>query len=192
MDNNLSKITIERVVEILKEDTNSGIPRLDRIKVNNPDLYNRLGCPEKVTKKLAIQLIEWSHEIYSKKPKIIEKSALEIKTYSEIIDKLVSSINDLNAVVSEVNKFRYKSLNNILPDIGLNSKLTSRINNLKLLVVLYSKPNINENTKKFLEETLIAECYFQKSNIIIFEKNIADFENEAFPLGLLQQIQNMN
>lgn len=189
MDNNLplnsQLISTERVVEILKEDTNSGVPRLDRIKVNNPDLYNALGCPERVTKKLATELIEWSHNLYSKKPKVVEKAALEIKSYSDIIDHMMSSVEELEAVISEVSKFTYKGLNMILPEIGINSKLTSRINNLKLLAVLYNRPNINEATKKFLGETLISEIYFQKSNIIILEKNMGDFQKENFALGLL-------
>lgn len=185
MDNNLSKITVERVVEILKEDTNSGVPRLDRIKINNPDLYNYLGCPERVTKKLASDLIEWSHNLYSKKTEMIEKAALEIKSYSNIIDHMMSSAEDLSSVISEVSNFTYKGLNTILLDIGLNSKLTSRINNLKLLAVLYSKSSINETTKKFLGETLISEIYFQKSNILILERNMRDFTEENFALGLL-------
>lgn len=185
MDNNLSVITPEVVVEILNEDTNSGVSRLDRIKINNPDLYNELGCPAKITTKLAEKLIKWSHNVYKQNPELVENTACEIKTYSKIIEHMILSVDEIDLVIGEVINYKYKNLAKLLPEIGINSKLTTKINNLKFLGTLYKRKNISATAKKFLYERLISEVFFQKSNIIIFEKNMARFENENFALGLL-------
>ena len=106
MDNNLS-ITIDakKVVEILKERTHSGIPRLDRIKENNPELFEKLGAPDKVTEKLSEDLIDWSNELNVTISSDIENAKIELNVYIKLIELLTTSIDDVEATAVLLKNF---------------------------------------------------------------------------------------
>lgn len=183
MDNNLSnKISAERVLKILKEPTDSGIPRINRIKVSAATLYSDLDFPRELDLTLAKRLIIWNDELdKSKVPDAIE----EIKNYEQLVDLLISSIDKLDIVLPCVKAFNYKALSAVWDNVTSKSKLINRINNLKFLSALYSKKN-NAQTQKFLFEKILGEIYNQKAYLSIFKENMKDFiADNKFLLGML-------
>ena len=182
MDNNLSIITPQRVLKILQEPTDSGIPRFARITENAPALCIALNSPTTVDSELAMRLITWNDET---KNSAISKAISEIENYEKLIDLLISSIDKLDIVLPSVKAFTYKALSNAWDGISLKSKLINRINNLKFLCALYSKKN-NAQTQKFLFEKILGEIYNQKAYLSIFKENMKDFiADNKFLLGML-------
>lgn len=184
MDKNLS-INKEIISKILKEETNSKIPRMDRIRDNNPDLFKETsGKPDKKTAGI---LLDWNNEIVKYNPDIVDKARAEIRNYSGIIDLAInSSAENINLLFPSIKELKYKSFSKLLTFITKesNSKLLQRMNNLKLLVVMYEKER-SEKNKKALFEYILSEIFQQKAFLIIFEKNIKDFGYEYFPLALI-------
>lgn len=185
MDKILSTITPERIMEILKEKTNSGIPRLARIKTNNSALFENIGSPKNITKSLASELIEWNEYIYDSMPDVITGSISEIENYSELLDLSFLSLDKLDNIIPMFKAFTYKDLSSLLREISTNSKLTTRINNLKFLCAYSERKNINDYTKNYLREQLISELAYQKAYLHIFKNNMKEFMDNSFPLGLL-------
>lgn len=184
MDNNLSKMTNEKIVAILNERTNSGIPRLERIKKSNPDLYLRLEG--KQNKEIADELLKWNSEIVEKfEVTNIIKAKDEIKKYSSIIDSMISAPPEkMENYFSNIKDFRYKYLGKLLFNIfnTYDSKILKRINNIKFLCASYKNDDKN---RKYLYEYILRETYYQKAYLIIFSSNIMNFETRYFPLALL-------
>ena len=186
MDNNLSiTIDVKKVSEILKEKTHSGVPRLDRIKENNPELFEKLGAPDKVTEKLSEDLIDWSNELNVTISSDIENAKIELNVYIKLIELLTTSIDDVEATAVLLKNFTYKGICAVMSRISVNSKIISRINNLKFLCMQYTRKNLSAQTKKYYYEMILGEVFYQKSYLIIFNKNIEDFRDSNFPLGML-------
>lgn len=183
MDNNfLSKETIQA---ILSEKTNSSVPRLDRIRENNPTLFKGLGNPDKVTESVAEDLIEWSIFLQEKLNDNFTCLVSELSNYSKLLDLLISSLDNLDLVIPCVKAFSYPNLATALKEISYNSKLRNRINNLKYICMHYQRTDLNPETKKWLEEKIIDEVFSQKSFLFKFNRNMKDFTDEYLPLGLL-------
>lgn len=185
MDKNLSKVTTANVVTILRENTNSGIPRLDRIKTSNPELYLRLEG--KQIKEIAEELIAWNDEITKNYgiTKIISARD-EVKKYVSLIDLIANNPERIEIIIPSIKEFKYKNfakLVSILFD-SADSKLIKRINNLIFLCLSYTK-NSNNKNKKHLLEYILQEVYYQKAFFLIFSKNIKTFGEEYLPLALL-------
>lgn len=183
MDNNfLSKETIQN---ILSEKTNSGVPRLDRIRDNNPTLFEELGNPDKPTESVAEDLIEWSIFLENKLNNNFNCFLCELNNYSKLIDLLINSLDNLDLVIPCVIAFSYPNLSITLKQVSVNSKLRNRINNLKYICMHYQRTDLNIETKKWLYEKIIDEVFSQKYFLYKFNKNIEDFKGEYLPLGLL-------
>ena len=186
MGNNLSiTIDVKKVSEILKEKTHSGVPRLDRIKENNPELFEKLGAPDKVTEKLSEDLIDWSNELNVAYSADIDKAKAELNAYIKLIELLTTSIDDVEVTATIIKGFTYKGLFQVLAHVSVNSKIISRINNLKFLCMQYTRKNLSPKIKKYYYEMILGEIFYQKSYLIIFNKNIEDFRDSNFPLGML-------
>jgi len=186
MDNNLSyEINVKKIMEILNEDTDSGVPRLDRIRLNNINLFTNINFPSEATEEVAEKLINWNNELFLKKAKTIYSAQEEIKNYCALIDLLISSIANLDIVMPSVKAFNYKNLSKVLSCVSQSSKIINRMNNLKLLCAIYQRKSTKQATKNHLYEYIIRELYAQKSFFIILNKNLEDFENENLALGLL-------
>lgn len=182
---NVSIIDAQKVLEILKEETHSGVPRINRIKENNPELFERLGKPEKLNKKVAEDLIEWSKEVYEGNKTIVENTQTELKEYFKFIDLLTNTINDLDVILTRLKPFTYKGLSKLLVSISFNSKLVTRINNFNFLCSQYQRKKITNQVRKKYYEYLLAEVFYQKAYLVIFDQNMVNFTDELFPLGML-------
>lgn len=178
-------ITKEKIVSIMKEATNSGVSRVERIRINNSSLYDRINKLLSDSEK-AEELLKWNEEIveyFSLHDVLTAKD--EIKKFNNTIDSMIADPSNMKDRFQSIKEFRYKYFGKLI-SLCYNSnasKIIRRINNLKFYIALYNKSD--DYRKKYVLEAILNEVHSLKAFFIIYNSNIKCFGNEYFPLANL-------